>query len=1387
MLLNKADMQIAAERAPLTDFQRALWASHRLDGGNISNNVPILVQWGCDIDVERFERAFSEVVRTTDSLRIVFEQTADEVVQTALDYVDYQLLLNDFSSHANPRQKALEWIAEIAAQPHFLATTPFRTALARLGDQSWIWLLDQHHILTDYSSINLILSRLDQFYRVGQQVADPANKYPSFIKLVHRIREDDEKASPRKDDETSDIFGERIVTTSDQPDREMLVHQFCLICPDIKSPKARKDTFDHLGAALVGLVTSISSRNQFQIGLVVNRRKPMHAAECCGPILRTESLNLALPENPTGAEIDKEWKRAFQEWKHKSASSPDQLYRDRAIFNFTVDPLSDFNGCRTIEISHEIPVRGIRDGIQLTVRPGSEPGTLRLVLSLSAQMARATGGAKAVAQHFLTLHNFIVREPSARISEVDFLDGQSLEHEKRLAETAFRIAPDVPQTIVDAFLRAKINYPDSIALSEGDRFLSYRDLDDLSRKISAALWKRSVKPGDVVIVALPRSIEWVVTALAVFRLGAIFCPMDATASQERVVDIVAHTQAALRIACSTEWAPERSVTFQQLMAHDFGDLPDQVPTGEDRAYLIFTSGSTGTPKGVIVRHNSLVRLLEWFKNSVNLDASSVFAFTSAPIFDQVLRGFAMFLVGGEIRVYPEEEGRIAAISCVIEDRSTYLICTPSIATAMLQFPNLQRPTRLKTFSTGGEVFSSLLYSRLRSFLGPDVRIINNYGPTETTVTVSAQEITGDYPENLGRKHFVLPVGKAMPNSYFLVMNKDMRPLPPGFVGEICIGGQQLAEGYFKRPDETQKAFIQSPCNVGRRLYRTGDVGRLTPDGTLVLLGRADSQLKFNGIRIEPLQVELALIKHPDVIDAAVALRGNPPNLCAWYVSDREVPPTELREIALKSIQPGMFPTKLMRVGQIPRSPSGKRQYGSLPDQDLTPPMPAQPFGSAARKTDPGETDVIAQTVIAIWGDILQRKVAWNLNLGFDDLGGDSLSSMRMIFQIEHVFGVQLGQVNFVEINTVKTLVAKIKSIKSDNNKEREREARVVGAQDGDATVQNFLTEVRRILGMWPGEQIGESGLIRVLNKSGRKAPLVWCFNDASEPKSLATALGTDQPLYILRSSHGLIEPDLKEWYEAQIAAVYARAIFTDVGRGRIVVGGNCQGSRIALMLANTLLQLKMDVASALVVEPAFLIPYPRRVLLMPGSRYSRINPIFRYANPHLGWNRYFRNYRTAVIQGGHGEYFRPENVSSLARLIEEEIDAALQMPSLRVANTEKSSKVEITTVPEQWPAGTLGLVEVRIVAGTGSNLIMNEESGITVSFRWECEVPMYELPRPASGFPSQRVLRDGGSALERFSVQSPKAKSNYTLVIQLCEEGVGYFGDEARVSINLCD
>jgi acyl carrier protein len=789
------------------------------------------------------------------------------------------------------------------------------------------------------------------------------------------------------------------------------------------------------------------------------------------------------------------------------------------------------------------------------------------------------------------------------------------------------------------------------------------------------------------------------------------------------------------------------------------------------------------PKGVMVRHRSLVRFLDWFRNDVELDSSSVLAFTSPPFFDQTFRLFAMFLVGGHVRVYPEEAGRLGVFSCLMDDRCTYLICTPSIAAAMLQLPDLRRPTRLRTFGLGGEGFSTQLYVRLRAFLGPDVRIVNNYGPTETTVAVSSQHLPADHSERLLSKPYMLPVGKAMPASYFLIMGPEMRLLPPGFVGEVCIGGQQLAEGYFERPPETQKAFVQSPMNSDLRLYRTGDVGRLAPDGTLVIFGRADSQLKFNGIRIEPFQVELALMKHPDIVDAAVALRGEPANLCAWYVSDRDVPVAELRQVALKSIQPGMFPTKLMRVTHITRTPSGKRDYASLPDHDV--PQPVTETPSTPRVADFREDDVIAQSVAAIWRDVLQRTAAWDPDLGFDDLGGDSLATMRMIFQVEHLFGIELDQISFTEINSVRLLSDKIRSIKSDATRRARRAPHAKQASEADATIQSFLPEIRRILDLWPGEPVGDSGMIRVLNRTGGKAPLVWCFNDSSEPEALAAALGSDQPLYILRSAHGLIDQEIKEMYETQIAEIYAREVFRSVAKGRVAVGGNCQGSRIALMLANTLLHLKIDVATVLLVEPAFPIPYPRRVMLMLGSNYSRINPVFAYGNPHLGWNRYFRDYRAAVIRGGHGEYFRPGNVSSLADVVEGEMDAAFQAPSLRAADTEKAVQLAVSAAPQHWKAGNPDVVEIRLSIKDGYTLVMNEESGITVTFRWDCALPLVELPRPASGFPSRHVLRGGQSALERFSVQPPRAKGRYTLVVQLCEEGVRYLGEPVQMAVDL--
>lgn len=241
-MLTQYSNKTASEPALLTAFQTALWASHRLEPENTGHNAPLLVEWNCEIDVERFGHAFSEVVRTTDSLRIVFGQTDGEVFQTALDAVSSGMVWRDFADNADPKGAAIAWMADIAEQPHDLAIVPFRTALARLGDQSWMWLLDQHHILTDYSSMSLILSRLDRFYRLGSGDADPVEAHPRFIPLVHHIREEDDKrAAPQMKGETSDIFSERLITTSVQPDTGTLVHQFCLASKDSGSLRARKE------------------------------------------------------------------------------------------------------------------------------------------------------------------------------------------------------------------------------------------------------------------------------------------------------------------------------------------------------------------------------------------------------------------------------------------------------------------------------------------------------------------------------------------------------------------------------------------------------------------------------------------------------------------------------------------------------------------------------------------------------------------------------------------------------------------------------------------------------------------------------------------------------------------------------------------------------------------------------------------------------------------------------------------------------------------------------------------------------------------------------------------------------------------------------------------
>jgi amino acid adenylation domain-containing protein/non-ribosomal peptide synthase protein (TIGR01720 family) len=515
----------------------------------------------------------------------------------------------------------------------------------------------------------------------------------------------------------------------------------------------------------------------------------------------------------------------------------------------------------------------------------------------------------------------------------------------------------LPQLFTDAVRRT----PDAVAVVFEGTELTYAQLDDRAGRLAASLRDQGVRPGDVVAVAIPRSLDLIVALYAVQRAGAAYLPIDPSHPRERNDYLLADSGAAVVL---TSAASDREPI-----------APVEIPA-DAAAYVIYTSGSTGRPKGAVVSHRAIVNRLLWMRHEYALAPGERVLQKTPAGFDVSVWEFFWPLIAGATLVVARPDGHRdpAYLSSVIAaERVTTVHFVPSMLRAFLAFPGAaEGATGLRRVIASGEALPGDLAERFAAAL-PGVELHNLYGPTEAAVDVTHHPVTG----------VDTPIGRPVWNTQVHVLDPWLRPVPAGFVGELYLGGIQLARGYLNRPALTAARFVADPFGApGTRLYRTGDLARLRPDGILEYAGRTDDQVKIRGLRVEPGEIEAALLAVPGVEAAAVVARADGPavRLVAYVVGD---PRADLATALAATLPEHMVPAAFVQLDLLPLSPNGKLDRRRLPAPD---------FATRAGDDDPRTPaeDFFARTVADVLG--LPRA---GVRDSFFALGGDSILALQL--------------------------------------------------------------------------------------------------------------------------------------------------------------------------------------------------------------------------------------------------------------------------------------------------------------------------------------------------------------------------------------------------------
>jgi amino acid adenylation domain-containing protein len=595
-----------------------------------------------------------------------------------------------------------------------------------------------------------------------------------------------------------------------------------------------------------------------------------------------------------------------------------------------------------------------------------------------------------------------------------------------------RTEADYPRssTIAELFFKQAARTPDAIAVVAKDRRLSYREIDARSNRLARHLQALGVKPDTLVGVAMGRSETLVVSLLAILKAGGAYVPLDPTHPKERLSLVI--EDSGMKVLLTTaEVRQKLLLEFRGITAVDAEDSSlaalssDAVVTNAEShhlAYVIYTSGSTGKPKGVMVENRNVVNFFTGMDRAIGCGPGVWLAVTSVS-FDISVLELLWTLTRGFMVVVHGDEGASTIADEIERDGVTHLQMTPSLARMLtLDARAFAALGELKRMLLGGEAVPASIIEHLRQVFKGE--IYNMYGPTETTIWSTTYRV--------GEPEKTVSIGRPIANTQIYLLDAELQPVPVGEIGELFIGGDGVARGYWNRPELTSERFLVIPSLSAQRIYRTGDLARYFPDGNIEFLGRTDFQIKLRGHRIEPGEIE-DLLEHCSGVRQAVVVvredREGDKRLVAYLVANAvgAEAATALRSVLDAKLPDYMVPSAFEFLSALPLTENGKIDRKAL--LKLPPPNLAAGTVASQPQNEPGNE--MGRIVAAAWQDAL-GVASVGINDNFFDLGAHSLTVAEVQAKLQTELGREISILDLFQYSTVSALAKHLAGTQSNS-------------------------------------------------------------------------------------------------------------------------------------------------------------------------------------------------------------------------------------------------------------------------------------------------------------------------------------------------------------------
>ena len=1074
---------------PATFGQEQLWFLDQLEPGGSVYNVPLLLRLRGALNLPALRHSLNFLLQRHAVLRTTF--TAEHGVPRPVVAPNLALPLVTVNQlHLPPAERAAEtqrWLQAAAAQPFDLSRGPlFRAELLAVDTDEHCLLLTLHHIVFDGWSIDILLRELAAAY-AAYAAGTPPTLPPLPIQYLDFAQWQRLNLNPTTTAHHLNYWKHLLAhtpTTLDLPqnhgrplvaDHAGAHESFKLsaeLTDALRELARRQGTtfFVTLLASFQTLLHRFSGQQSLLVGSPMSGRTLPDSENLIGLFMNALPLKADFSGNPQFTKLlrqvhqtvwaaqehqDLPFEKLVQEFQPQRDLSRNPIFQTMFVFEDAETTAVQMGEVKMAWEFLRTPTVKFDLSLTLTEKEGRLQGSFAYATSL---FEKAT--ITRLLEYYQNLLAAIVANPQENVGNLRLLS----DTERHQLLTAWNdTAADYPhdQFIHQLFETQAEKTPDAIAVVCDGQQLTYQQLNRQANQLAHQLRAAGIGADRLAGIYLERSVEMIVGLLGILKAGGAYVPLDIKNPKPRLLQQLKNVRALITQA---ELLPQLPDFAGKIICLDRDELelkgfpennPEQQGTSENLAYVIYTSGSTGAPKGVAIRHRNLVNYTQFICRRLGLEnfpdglkfasVSSIAAdLGNTCIYPALVSGGSLHVVNSDLAVNPEGFARYAA-----RHEIDVLKITPSHLAALIAAKNSAAILPRRFLILGGEALPPQLVARIRN-LGGTCHLINHYGPTETTVG----SLTLDEKDFGTEPLATVPVGRPIANTQVYILDASFQPVPFGLRGQLCIGGDGVAQGYYENPELTAEKFIRDPfsADAAARLYCTGDLARYLPDGRIEFLGRKDQQVKIRGFRIELGEIETAIKEFPGITECILAVQEHELGdswLVAYLVPTHpNFPPItkDLRDFLKQKLPDYMMPAAFVHLEKLPLTANGKLDRAALPAPDW-----AAHEDASATQFDWPRTPLELQ-ILLIWQRILNLK-SISIRDNFFDLGGHSLLAVRLVSEVNKSLNQNLSIPIFFQNPTIEQLAQFLEQENQNNY-----EPKLVPLQPGDPARALFFLD-----------------------------------------------------------------------------------------------------------------------------------------------------------------------------------------------------------------------------------------------------------------------------------------------------------------------------------------